>query len=102
MERLARLGGGEEHGQRRAVIGGGQSAGVAVGQHALPVAEQFGPVAADRPAHLPIFLVDGLGLGQQRGGDFGGRSGRAAARPHRFIRSKAQNRLTAVGRLVAR
>ena len=81
VQRLARLGGGEEHGQRRAVVGGGQPAGVAVGQHALPVAEQFGPVAADRPAHLPIFFVDRLGLGQQRGGDFGASAGREAARP---------------------
>ena len=80
VQRLARLGGGEEHGQRRAVVGGGQPAGVAVGQHALPVAEQLGPVAADRPAHLPVFLVDRPGLGQQRGGDFARPAGREAAR----------------------
>ena len=43
VERLARLGGGEEHGQRRAVVGSGQSAGVAVGQHALPVAQAVRP-----------------------------------------------------------
>ena len=49
-------------------------------QHALPVAEQFGAVASDRPAHLPVFLVDGVGFGQQRGGDFSCWAGREAAK----------------------
>ena len=66
-------------------------------KHALPVAEQRRPVASDRPAHLPVLLVDGPGLGQQRGGDFARAIGREAARRPVFIRSSAQNRLTAVG-----
>ena len=67
-----------------------------------PSREQFGPVAADGPAHLPVFLVDRPGLGQQAAAISAGGVGRGAARPRRFMRSRAQNRFTAVGRLVAR
>jgi hypothetical protein len=41
-----------------------------MGQHALAVSQQLRPVAADRPTHLPVFLVDRSGFGQQDHGDF--------------------------------
>ena len=62
VQPLARLLGGEEHGQRRAIIGRGQSAGVAMREHALAVGEQPGAVAADGAADLPVFLDDRVGF----------------------------------------
>ncbi len=78
VQGLARFGRREEDGQCRAVVGGGQSTGVAVGQNALPVAEQRGAVAADRAAHLPVFFVDGPGLSQEPCGNL---VSRLAAKP---------------------
>ena len=49
-----------------------------MGQHALPVAEQFGPVPADRPAHKPVFFVNRPSFAEQGGLDFG--DGSAAKR----------------------
>ncbi len=58
----ASLGGGEENGQGGAVVGRGQSAGVAVGQDAVPLADQRGAGLADGPAHAPVFLLNGTGF----------------------------------------
>ena len=99
---LALLVGGEDHGQGRAVVGGGQAAGVAVGQDPLPRLDQAGAVAADRAAHRPVFLVDRVGLGQQPVEERRGLVVIGRAPRRRSIRSRAQNRLTAVGRLVRR
>ena len=57
---------------------------------------------ADGPAHGAVFFVDRAGLLQQAGGDFGRPAGREALPAAAFMRSNAQKRLTAVGRLVAR
>ena len=64
-ERDALLVGGEDDRQGRAVIGRGQAAGVAVGQDALAGLDQLRAVAADRPAHRPVLVVDPAGLVEQ-------------------------------------
>ena len=100
MHGRALLMGGEDHGEGGAVIGGCQAAGVAVRQNAVPRPDQRCPEPADCAAHRAVFLVDVPGL---RRAAF-----RGAARPSsRSIRGQAalhavdaQNRLTAVGRLV--
>ena len=74
VQRFPRLGRGEEDRQRGAVVAGGQSAGVAVGEHAVAVGQEFGPVTPYRPTHLSVFFVDRSRLGKQLGGDFGRRS----------------------------
>ena len=65
VDRLALLVGREDHGERRAVVGRGQAAGVAVGQDAVARRQQLGAVAADGPAHGAVLVGDRVGLGQQ-------------------------------------
>ena len=102
-KRPALLGGGEHHGQGGAVIRGGQAAGVAMRQDALAFADQLGPGPADRPAHLAILLLDGQGFVEQQIQPIR-RACRARSDRRRgcSMRSMAQKRLTAVGRLVRR
>ncbi len=102
VQPLARFVRGEEHGQRRAVVGRRQAAGVAMREHSLAVGEQLGAESADRAAHLAVFLLDRVGFLQQRFGYLQRRRAAAAIAALRRMRSSAQNRLTAVGRLVAR
>ena len=98
---LALLDRGADHAERRAVAGGGQRAGVAVGQHARAVGHHRGAEArpcvrqlatssswiarASRSSRAAISSVDCPAC--------------AASANTRFMRSMAQNRLTAVGRV---
>ena len=100
--RYALLVGGEDDRQGRAVIGRGQAAGVAVGQDPLPRLDQGRAMPADRPAHGAVFLVDRVGPRRAADPAARGRRRRPSAPAAASIRSRAQNRFTAVGRLVRR
>ena len=63
---LALLGSREEDGQRGAVVGRGQAAGIAMGEHALAVGEQLARRARPIARHMvAVFLVDRAGFLQQ-------------------------------------
>ena len=53
--------------QRGADTAGGESAGVAVGQHATANGQQRRPVGSDTRAQFTVFTMDALGLHQQPG-----------------------------------
>ena len=90
-----------DHAERGAVARGGERARVAVGEQARARGHERGAVGAHRPVGREILGQDGLGLDEQ--------PRRAARRPRarrsaaavRRIRSRAQKRLTAVGRVAA-
>jgi hypothetical protein len=55
---LAELVRGEDNRERRAVIGGGQTAGIAVRQDSLSRRDQIRPETANRPAHRLVLVGD--------------------------------------------
>ena len=71
----AALDSGVDGGEGGTVLGGGEGAGVAVGEDAHAWAEQGKAVSADGAAYLDVLVHDGLGLGAQSGADIGGRQG---------------------------
>ena len=89
--------------ERRAVAGRRQRAGVAVRQDARAVGHDVGAERAHRPAARDVLVVNRARLALERGRQ----SRRPTRRPAppsanaRFMRSIAQNRLTAVGRVPA-
>ncbi len=60
-----------DHSQRGAVATGGQSAGIAVGQHPCAVGDQLRPMAPHGAVDGDVIIGDGLGLVQQGGFDLG-------------------------------
>jgi len=64
-EPFSLLVGGVEDRQRRPAAGGGQGAGVAVGQPSIAVADEGRAVAADSPAGFPVLISDAAGLLEQ-------------------------------------
>ena len=96
------LGRGEHDGQGRAVIGRRQAAGVAVRQHALAFADQAAPAAPMARHMRAIFLLDRPRLVEQLRVSSAGDRSSADPATQRSMRSSAQKRLTAVGRLVRR
>ena len=99
---LALLDRGADHAERRAVAGRRQRAGVAVRQDARAVGHHRRAVTAHRAAARDVLVVD-RAAPRARGaiGDLLGRLARLRRRRRtpRFIRSIAQNRFTAVGRV---
>ncbi len=90
---------GADHAERRAVARRGQRAGVAVRQHRLAVRHQRRAVAADGLVDGDVFEVDLLALPRPARSRISSSGLPAQAGVERFMRSMAQNRLTAVGRV---
>ena len=103
MNLLALLHRRADHAQRRAIAARRQRSGVAVGQHAAFVRQQRAAKRAHRLAGRNVFVVHRVRLGE----NFflicvnGLRPSPADAANSRFMRSIAQNRFTAVGRVPA-
>ena len=73
VEALAGLVGDEDRRERGAHAGGGERAGVAVGQQRVAVGDQLGAEAAHRATGGGVFGGDGVRLGEQARGEIAGR-----------------------------
>ena len=65
MQRLARLGRRVKDRQSCPIVGRGQPTRVAVGQDAHSVFQQLGTMSPNIATHLPVFLMDRPGFGQE-------------------------------------
>ncbi len=100
---LALLGGRANHAERGAVSSGRERARVAVGQNPRVRGHDSGAELPHRPAARDVLVVNGLRLAFEARLQLVDRFARSRTlSPNaRFIRSIAQNRLTAVGRVAA-
>ena len=100
--RAALLDGAANHAERGAVAGRGQRARVAVREDAGLLRDEGAAEAADGAAAGDILVMDGLRLGQhQLAQVLDAGAGEHCSENTRFMRSIAQKRLTAVGRVAA-
>ena len=98
----ALLDGHANHAQRRADARGGQRAGVALRHHGAVLRHEFRAEAADGLVGGALFFVDALRFRRPSPRARAARSPPpAASSKRRFMRSMAQNRSTAVGRVSA-